>query len=497
MCGQSVLMDIFSFLTTSFPFGTTVKILYVMIVAATIAVIIHDKREPVKALAWITVIALLPFAGIILYVVFGRNHRKEKLFNRKEIKDIEQLERMCTEQLRQMADPDAKLRRAIADNRDIITLLLNNNKAVLTIRNRVKVLNNGKETFAALLAALKSATESIHIEYYIFENDRIGNKIARILIEKARKGVEVRFVYDDVGSWGLKAKFTRTLRKAGVKVGCFMPVAFPWLTSSVNYRNHRKIVVVDGRVAFTGGLNIADRYMLRRGKNGLWRDTHLQIEGEAVATLQAVFVTDWYFVSKEQLLDTQKYFPKQDVEEESPLQIASSGPDSDWASIMQAFFSAIVHAQRYIYISSPYFLPNEAILTALKVAALSGIDVRLMIPSRSDSKIVYWATRSYVSELIDAGINVYMYRKGFNHSKVIVIDGAFSAVGSANMDVRSFEDNFEVTAMMYDHRIARELETCFLQDLGHSTLITRRMWDERPNLHAFYEAMSRLLSPLL
>jgi len=490
-------MNTFALVVAPFAFSTALKIFYVMVVVLTIAVIIHDKREPVKALAWITVIALVPFAGIILYIVFGRNHRKEKLFNRKEIKDIEQFEKMCAEQLCQIADPDPKFRKTIADNRDIITLLLNNNKALLTIHNRVKVLNNGKETFAALLAALKSATSSIHIEYYIFENDRIGNKIARILLEKARKGVEVRFIYDDVGSWGLKAKFIRELRKAGVKVKCFMPVVFPWLTSSVNYRNHRKIVVVDGCIAFTGGINIADRYMLRRGKIGLWRDTHLQIEGEAVAMLQAVFVTDWYFVSKEQLLDTQKYFPKSEIRQKSPLQIASSGPDSDWASIMQAFFSAIIHAQQYIYISTPYFLPNQAILTALKVAALSGIDVRLMIPHRSDSKIVYWATRSYVSELIDAGIHVYMYRKGFNHSKVIIIDGTFSTVGSANMDVRSFEDNFEVTAIMYDRRIARELETSFLQDLEHSLLVTRQAWDERPNLHAFYEAMSRLFSPLL
>ena len=474
-----------------------IQVLYAILIVATIGVIVHDKRDPVKALAWITVIALVPIVGMILYIMFGRNHRKEKLFNRKEIKDVEQIERMCSEQLRHMSDPDAEVRRTIRDNRDIITLLLNNNKAALTIHNRVRVLNNGKETFAAILESLKSATSSIHIEYYIFENDRIGNKIARVLMDKAAQGVEVRFIYDDVGSWGLKAKFTRKLRRAGVRARCFMPVAFPWLTSSVNYRNHRKIIIVDGKTAFTGGINIADRYLVRRGKNGMWRDTHLQIEGESVAMLQAVFLTDWYFVSKEQTSDTEKYFPKPTVRQESPLQIASSGPDSDWASIMQAFFSAITHAQKYIYISTPYFLPNQAILTALKVAALSGIDVRVMIPSRSDSKIVYWATRSYVSELIDAGINVYMYRKGFNHSKVIIIDGTFSSVGTANMDVRSFEDNFEVTAMMYDHRVAEELEGHFLKDLTHSTRITRENWDERPNLHGIYESLSRLLSPLL
>ena len=477
--------------------GLLLKVVYAVLVLVTIGVIIHDKREPVKALAWITVIALIPVAGMVLYVVFGRNHRKEKIFNRKEIRDLEQIEKLCAQQLKDIADPDLMLRRSIADNRDIITLLLNNNKSLLTVHNRVKVLNNGKATFAAILEALRGATSSIHLEYYIFENDRIGKKVARILMEKARAGVAVRLIYDDVGSWGLSPKFIYAMKKAGVEVGCFMPVAFPWLTSKVNYRNHRKIIVVDGCVAFTGGINIAERYLLRGGKLGLWRDTHLKIEGEAVAMLQVVFLTDWYFVSKRQRLNHDKYFPKSRVEEECPLQIASSGPDSDWASIMQAFFAAITRAQKYIYISSPYFLPNQAVLTALKVAALRGIDVKIMIPSRSDSKIVYWATRSYISELIDAGIGVYLYNKGFNHSKVIVIDGQFSSVGSANMDIRSFEDNFEVSAILYDRKIAQELESYYLADLKHCTKVTREMWNARSNLHSMYESFSRLLSPLL
>lgn len=476
---------------------TMVTICYAVLVVVTIGIIVHEKRDPVKSLAWITVIALVPVAGLILHIMFGRNHRKEKIFNLKEIKDLEEFDRLSRKQLADINNPDLLVQGPISDNKDIITLLLNTNKSLLTTHNRLRILNNGKDTFSSILTALREARSSIHIEYYIFENDRIGKKIAKILIDKAREGVEVRFIYDDVGSWGLSRKFIRTLRKAGVEVGCFMPVVFPWLTSRVNYRNHRKIIVVDGAVGFTGGINIAERY-LRRGRKGIWRDTHLRLEGESVAMLQTIFATDWYFVSgKKQIGVSEKYFPKVKIADNVPVQIASSGPDSDWASIMQAFFAAITRAQDHIYISSPYFLPNQAILTALKIAALSGIDVRVMIPSRSDSKIVYWATRSYISEMMEAGIKVYLYCKGFNHSKVIIIDGIFSSVGTANMDTRSFEDNFEVTAIMYDKKIALELEDYFMQDIEHCIQVTPEMWEQRSNLHSVCESLARLLSPLL
>lgn len=475
---------------------SVVTAFYVVAIIVVIAFIIYEKREPEKALAWITVIALLPVVGVFLYFIFGRNRRKEKIFNRKELHDLEQLDRMCLRQLTDISNPDLLHHRSVADNRDIITLLLNSNKAPLTMHNRLKVLHNGKETFSDLLDSLRRAEKFIHMEYYIFENDRVGRKVARILMDKARSGVAVRLIYDDVGSWGLSPRFVYKLRKAGVETGKFMPVVFPWLTSGVNYRNHRKIVVVDGKRAYTGGINIAERY-LRGTRLGRWRDTHLRIEGDAVGMLQAIFVTDWYFVSGKRLFDTALYFPPAKVDAVTPMQIASSGPDSDWASIMQAFFAAIGKARRYIYICSPYFLPNQAVLTAMKVAALSGIDVRVIIPSRSDSKVVYWATRSYIPELLEAGIKVFLYRKGFIHAKVIIIDGEFCSVGTANMDIRSFEDNFEVSAIIYDRATARILEEQFREDMADSVEITAEMWDRRSSLHAAYEALARLLSPLL
>jgi len=474
---------------------SSLSILYTLIALGAIAVIIHDKKDPAKTLAWIAVIALVPLIGIVCYLAVGRNHRKKKMFDVKALQNYSHIELLCRRQLKDLCKSDSMDNEDVSNNIEIIRLLLNNNKALLAMHNRVEILDNGEDTFRSLIDALRSARSSIHLEYYIFENDEIGHRIADILMEKAGQGVEVRLIYDDVGSWHPKRRFIGRLRDAGVEVECFLPVAFPWVTKHLNYRNHRKIVVVDGKIAFTGGINIADRYV-KGTKFGPWRDIHLRIEGEAVRLLQAVFVSDWCFV-RGHLLAADRYFPAMNEETVSPMQIASSGPDSDWATIMQAFFSAISKAKDHIYISTPYFIPNAALLTAMKVAALSGVNVRIIIPLRSDSHLVYWATRSYVSELLDAGVQVYMYNAGFNHSKLLIIDSEFSSVGSANMDIRSFEDNFEVSAIMYDKKIAQRLTRSFMEDLEHSIRITPQMWQGRSRLHVAYESLARLLSPLL
>lgn len=475
---------------------SAVVALYFVVIAATVIVIVHDLRDPVKALSWILVVTLLPVAGLVFYMVFGRNYRKEKIFNRKELEDFKQIENLCRVQLKELVDPEIQHIEPIEANKDIITLLLNNNRALLTVRNKVKIINDGRSKFDELFEAIRGAVSSIHLEYYIIENDRIGTELIELLAQKAAEGVEVRLIFDDVGSWGIKRRHVRRMRRMGIKVCCFMPVAFPWLTSKLNNRNHRKIAVIDGKIGFTGGINVADRY-IDGTKFGPWRDTHLRIEGDAVNMLQAIFMTDWYFVSGRELLNDEKYFPKSRIRSRSPLQIASSGPDSDWASIMQAFFAAINKAKKSIYIASPYFLPNQAILTAMKVAALSGIDVRVLLPYRSDSKIVYWATRSYIGEMLEAGIKVYFFCNGFNHSKLLIIDDNFCSVGSANMDIRSFEDNFEVSAIMYDPKVAVELTKQFMRDIDSSVAVTPEAWENRPRLHAIYESVARLASPLL
>lgn len=470
---------------------------YVAFIAINIILVVYDKREPVKALSWIIVMVALPVVGLVFYLFFGRNHRKQKLFSRKGLSDLEAIENITRQQIYGLSVPQLPNIKEITQNKDIITLLLNSSKAPLTSYNKLEYYNTGSGTFEAIITALEGATKFIHLEYYIFEGkDNIGKQIAELLMAKAKSGVEVRMIYDDVGSWGLSAKLCKKMSDAGVKVRCFMPVVFPWLTSNVNYRNHRKILIVDGKVAFTGGVNIADRY-ITGSSFGIWRDAHLRIEGQAAIMLQVIFATDWYFVSGERLDQPEKYLYHSELSDQLVMQIASSGPDSDWDSIMQAFFAAINKARRHIYISTPYFLPNQAILTALKVAGLSGIDIRLMMPRRSDSKIALWASRSYISELLEAGVKVYLFEKGFNHSKLVTIDGTFASVGSANMDIRSFEDNFEVSAFIYDEKITRSIEENFLKDLEMCRLVSPQIWATRGTFNHIIEAVARLFSPLL
>jgi cardiolipin synthase len=387
--------------------------------------------------------------------------------------------------------------KAVAAKAHIMKMLYNSDKALLTQRNRVKILVNGKVTFEHIIAELEKAENHIHLEYYIIDDDRIGNEIRRILIRKASEGVEVRVIYDDIGCWSLSDEYILSLKNAGVQVFPFMPVRFPYFTNKINYRNHRKIIVVDGKVGFVGGLNIADRYISGSEELGPWRDTHLKIEGEAVYSLQSVFLLDWYFVSKRNIHDQDQYFPPVDITDQRLMQIVTSGPDSDWASIMQTFFSAIATAKSYIYISTPYFLPNESILTALRTAALSGVDVRLLLPKNSDSRLIRWSSFSFIGELLDAGIKVYLYHKGFTHPKLMMVDDVFCSVGTANMDIRSFDQNFEVNALIYDQRITVAMRNIFMNDIKDLKHIDINDWENRSRWEIFGESVARLFSPLL
>ncbi len=474
-----------------------VLLLYLIMVVVVVLTLLSDRRDPVKSVAWITVVVLLPVAGLLFFVLFGQNYRRRKIFNRKEISDLRHIDNYSKRQTRQLQNIQSECPEVQA-HISTVRLLLNNSKSLLTRGNSAQVLNGGEQTFSSIIPALRAAENSIHLEYYIFERDNIGNEIAEILMEKAREGVEVRFLYDDVGSWSLKRGFINRLRKAGVKAHCFMPVVFPWLSSRVNYRNHRKIIVIDGKIGYTGGLNIADRYIVGN-RLGRWRDTHLRIEGGAVRMLQTTFMTDWFFASKENLFNhAERYLIHRDgFVGDVSLQIATSGPDSDWASIMQCFFSEISKAKDHIYISTPYLIPNRPVLAALKASALSGVDVRIMMPERSDSKLVHWASRSYITELLEANVKIYLFRTGFNHSKTISIDGDFSSVGSVNMDERSFDDNFEITAMIYNREITSQLERQFIADLSECQHLRLHDWENRKHKDTFKEGFARLFSPLL
>jgi cardiolipin synthase len=473
-----------------------VTLLYFLTVIFIAVLIILENRNPVKTISWILILVLLPFIGIVIYLFFGQEYRKTKMYSRKGLKDLERLRKLTLVQLDNLPMNHFQINDRLYSKKRLINLLLSNSSAILTNDNEVKVLHNGEETFPEIFRCIEKARHHIHLEFYIVEDDIIGNYLRELLIKKAREGVEVRFIYDDVGSWQLKKKFIRSMSDAGVKVDCFMRVRFPNLTSRVNYRNHRKILVVDGDTAFVGGLNFADRYQNGVPGIGPWRDTHLKLVGGGATALQIIFMADWYFVSKE-ILKGEKYFKPFLPGSGKLVQVTASGPDSDWESIGQAYFLSIATANEYVYLSTPYLMPTADIMTALKTSALGGVDVRIIVPGLSDAITAKWGTNSYIEELLDAGVKVYFYKGGFIHSKVIVVDSVFSSVGTANLDFRSLETNFEVNAMIYDEEIAETLTTQFLEDQSKSDEIILAEWIKRPRINKIKESFARILSPML
>lgn len=469
---------------------------YAITILVVVILIMLENRSPLKTITWILVLMLLPGIGVVFYIFFGQNLRKEKIIAKKGLKNDDLLVSMAHAQISRMGDGSLIENASINNKKHIIQLLLNNSNSVVTIGNKLKVLNNGAETFDAILMALKQAQSFIHIEYYIFANDNIGRQVIEILKQKAAQGLEIRMIVDDVGSWELKQPFFDDLISSGIQVESFLQVRFPKFTSRVNYRNHRKILIVDGQVGFVGGINVADRYINGDASYGIWRDMHLMVEGDAVNALQMVFLSDWYFVRQVELAE-KKYFPPKSPAGDSLVQITSSGPDSDWPAIMMGIFHAIASAQNYVYIATPYFMPGETVLMALKSAALGGIDVRILIPQKSDAWFTKLCSYSYVKELLEADIKVYFYTKGFLHSKMMVVDDVLSTLGSANIDFRSFEQNFEINAFMFDENIAREMKETYLNDLNNAIEIEYDQWKGRPLKQKIQESFARLFSPLL
>ncbi len=473
-----------------------ISVLYIITILFTVLLIILENRDPVKTVSWAVVIMMVPVIGVIFYIVFGQNYRKQKIFSRKGLKDLVRIANISQKQIKDLQNLEILKNERIRSLTNIIILLLRNSKAILTEWNKVDILQNGQETFDSMLKAIDEAEDHIHMEFYRWESDRIGKRFRDVLVKKAQEGVRIRIIYDDVGSWKIGKKYVNSLRDAGIQVYAFMPVSFPYFTSKVNFRNHRKITVVDGQIGFVGGLNLADKYLYGTKKFGAWRDTHLRIEGEAVRSLQTIFSVDWYFVSKIIIGNHTRYFPDYKVDIRHLVQITASGPDSDWASIMQAYLAAITSAKKYIYISTPYFSPNESILTALCTMALSGVEVKILLPKMSDSTVAYWNSFSYISEMLDAGIEIYLYKKGFNHSKLLMVDGIFSSVGTANLDNRSFDLNFEVNALIYNEDIASQLVDMFENDLNQSQRVNESVWRKRPLIQKIKESTARILGPL-
>lgn len=462
---------------------------YSIIVIITMVRVLMDNRQPAKTMAWMLVLMFIPFLGIILYIFFGQNTRKERKIWQQSLDQLTKRSMLEFVEQKDFNIPE--------EYRTISNLFMNQNLALPFKNNEVEIYTSGYDFFPSLLMEIGKAEHHIHIDTFIISDDPLGRIIADALIDKAKQGVEVRLIYDDVGSWRTPNSFFTRMRNEGIEVYAFMPVRFPAFTSRVNYRNHRKICVIDGEVGFIGGMNIARRYVQGTPKQS-WRDTHVKLTGAAVYGLQRAFLVDWYFVSKV-LITERSYYPEIIIGQNNSLvQVVTSSPTSLWPEIEQGYVRILTNAKHYVYMETPYFLPTDPILFAMRVAALSGVDVRLMIPYETDTKVVEWASRSYVIEASRAGVKILLYRKGFNHSKLLVSDDAMATIGSTNVDFRSFENDFEANAFFYDKKIALQVKEVFLADQKDSIdLDDVRRFIKKPFLQRLWESFVRLLSPLL
>lgn len=471
-----------------------ISVNYILAITAMFTILLNNVN-PSKTLSYLIILALFPFFGLVIYYLFGQQYRKTKIFDRKHIANSQVIQTISQDfQLdRNYLD---KINHTLDDKVKLIKLIDTNEKSPLTLNNNLSILRNGEKKFESLLKDLNNAKYHIHLEYYIIRTDKIGTKIIDVLCKKANEGVDVKLCYDDVGS-SLTRKAKLKLSQAGVKHEPFMPVVFSSLTGKSNYRNHRKLVVIDGVIGYVGGVNISDNYINSTDSKSYWRDTHLRLEGDVVKVLQFHFLTTWDFVTEKKLKVKPEYFPEVKCDGQIPVQIAASGPDTDWANIMEAILTAINNAEQYIYITTPYFIPNPQILTALQVASRVGVDVRLLIPKESDSWMAENATNSFLEFLLSAGVKVFRYEKGFIHAKTMVVDDVFSTVGTCNLDNRSFNINFEINALIYDKDTAHILKEQFLEDLTNAKQIDEDQWINRSRWTKLTESFSRLWSPLL
>ena len=460
--------------------------IYCIVALMVMVRVVLNNRDSVKTLAWILVLLFLPVLGLLLYFFFGRDTRKERMIGRRMLSQI---------QRRQLNDDTDNQAEVPQGYEPLVAYLRNSSSACLVGASDVCVFRSTKEFAKALYDEIDAAKEHIHIQFYIFEDDEFGCLLREHLMAKAREGVEVRVIYDSVGCWKVGKEFFETMRCAGVYVESFLKVRFPLLTNRVNYRNHRKVVVIDGKVGFVGGCNIADRY-LKGVEWGDWRDTMLLLRGAAVHGLQSSFLVDWYFANRT-LVCGKRYFPQLPSGNEALVQVVQSNPVGEVRSAMVGMIKALSMARSYVYLQTPYFMPSAAFLLALKSAAMSGVDVRLMIPERSDNRVVDYASRSYLVDVMNAGVKVYLYSQGFLHSKTLVCDDSLSSVGSMNLDFRSFYYNFEVSAFVYSRKVAGALKEKFLDEAKCCRQLSLSAFRKRSFKERCLESVARLFSPLL
>ena len=466
-------------------------IIYYIIVVLTVIHVVMDNRQPAKTMAWALVIWFVPVVGIILYLFFGLNTRKERLVNQRQLDELSKRSMLGFVEQQNLQLPE--------EHKPVIDLFTGQSLSLPFQTDEVEVYTDGYQFFPALLKSIASARSHIHIDVYIIEEDPLGRLVADALIAKSREGVEVRLIYDDVGCWKVRHRFFERMREEGIEAVPFLPVRFPSFTSKVNYRNHRKMIVVDGQTGFIGGMNIALRYV-----SDNWRDTMVRVTGPGVYALQRAFLIDWFFVDRS-LLNDRKYYPNFNplsaTHHPSPkplLQVVTSSPVVPYPEIMQGFVRIIMGARKYVFIETPYFLPTDPVLFALKTVAVAGTDVRVLVPEKNDSRFVDWACRSYLREAVEAGVKISLYKGGFLHSKLMVCDDSISTCGSTNVDFRSFENNFEANAFFYGEQAALRMKQVFLADEERSVQLVSLSDRMKPKFMVrLFESLVRMLAPLM
>lgn len=460
---------------------------YILIAITIVISLFINGVRPSKTLAWLLAIFTIPIGGMLLYLMVGRNRRKNKLLKAAVLQEFKPLQTRATH------IPDSVKKRY----KKLVHLIEKNSHFAPTPLNSVVYLKDGESTFRSIFNALENASSHIHLQYYIFEEGELADRLFRLFEKKIAEGVKVRLIYDGVGSFSLSRSYRKKLKSIGVEVYSFLPFKFGRFLASLNYRNHRKIIVVDGKIGFTGGINISDKYLKGDPNLGKWHDMHLKIEGPAVAHLNSVFQQDWYLVSNQKINVSNNADYEIGAQNKVTLQIVSNGPDDDFPAIEQLYFSIINAAEHYLYITNPYVIPGHAIMTALETAALSGVDVRLLVSENNDSKLVSWSVRSYFEPLLKAGVKIYLFPSGFLHSKIMISDDTIASVGTANIDIRSFEQNYEVNAVVYNDEFTKELRFDFLRDSDKSHLLTLEEHQKRPWLDRLKEGFAKIFSPVL
>lgn len=462
-------------------------IAYAITVISIVGVVLSENRNPLKSLAWITVLLLFPVGGMVLYLFFGRSIKNTRMISRRNKRKLRQREAEIKPQI--PGDFTPEMRQIVELSRSLCGCMLFND-------NDVEVYHSGAEKFENLLRDIASAKEYIHLQYYIIENDEIGNRLSEALIERRKAGVRIRVIYDDFGCWGVKKQYFKNLREAGIEIHPFFKVAFPPFATRINWRNHRKLAIIDGKIGYVGGMNVADRYIDGGKKFACWRDTHIRITGPAVAAVQYSFAVDWSFMGQPLIQEHIDLTPAR-CEEPAGMQMLRCGPTSEWSNINMVMLKAIGSARKQVYIQTPYFLPPDAMLRALQASALARVDVRVMMPVKSDSTTLTYASYSYIMECLRSGIKIYLFKAGMLHSKTMMVDDRICAVGSANIDFRSFEHNFEDTMIIYSAKVNAELRRKFREDMESCTRVRASEWRRRPITQKALESIVRLLSPVL